>query len=69
MRIFGLKLRTHPKNRTVQLDTQDRRLWKAQLKDAIDGGGFQRVVVFSAGMGFLAGAYEASLPEEIVVSF
>ncbi|KAE8441962.1 hypothetical protein EG329_004129 [Mollisiaceae sp. DMI_Dod_QoI] len=58
MRIFGLKFRTHPKNRTVQLDTEDRRQLRGQLKDAIDSGGFQRIVVFSAGMGFLAGAYE-----------
>ena len=39
---------------------QDREQLRNQLKDAIDGGGFQRIVVFSAGMGFLAGAYEAS---------
>jgi hypothetical protein len=45
----------HPTKRV-----QDREQLRNQLKDAIDGGGFQRVVVFSAGMGFLAGAYEAS---------
>jgi enoyl-CoA hydratase/carnithine racemase len=31
-----------------------------ELKAAINDGGFQCVVVFSAGMGFLAGAYEES---------
>ncbi len=44
---------------------QDREQLRNQLKDAIDGGGFQRVVVFSAGMGFLAGAYEASQPNDV----
>jgi len=33
---------------------------RAQLQDVINAGGFQKLVVFSAGMGFLAGGYEAS---------
>ncbi|KAL5324708.1 hypothetical protein ACEPPN_009256 [Leptodophora sp. 'Broadleaf-Isolate-01'] len=44
---------------------KDREQRTIALRDAVDRGGFQKLVVFSAGMGFLAGAYEANLCNEL----
>jgi len=47
-----------PCNEPHNLPSQNIEDLRKQLRDVIDSGGYQKLVVFSAGMGFLAGAYE-----------